>query len=56
MYEQLPEKYKGTIRNYPDITHNVSSQFEVPGWDEAFAYTLGRESYNARPYAFPADP
>lgn len=52
MYQKLPEKYKNTIRNYPDITHNISSQFEVPDWDEAFAYTLGRESYNARPYAF----
>lgn len=52
MYAQLPERYQKTIRNYPDITHNVSSQFEVPGWDEAFAYTLGRESYNARPCAF----
>lgn len=52
MYAQLPERYQKTIRNYPDVTHNVSSQFEVPGWDEAFAYTLGRESYNARPHAF----
>lgn len=52
MYQKLPEKYKRTIRNYPDITHNIGSQFEVPDWDEAFAYTLGRESYNARPYAF----
>lgn len=52
MYEKLPGKYKDTIRNYPDITHNIGSQFEVPDWDEAFAYTLGREAYNARPYAF----
>lgn len=52
MYDKLPERYKGTIRSYPDVTHNISSQFEVPDWDEAFAYTLGRESYNTRPYAF----
>lgn len=52
MYERLPFKYKERIKNYPDITHNVNSQFEVPDWDEAFSYTLGRESYNARPYAF----
>ncbi|MDO5424397.1 MAG: hypothetical protein Q4F41_11775 [Eubacteriales bacterium] len=54
MYEKVPEKYRRTIRHYPDITHNIGSQFEVPDWDEAFSYTLGRESYNARPFALEA--
>lgn len=58
MYETLPEfqarvpeKYKMRIRHYPDITHNSSSQFEVPGWDLPFQLFNGRESYNARPRA-----
>ncbi|MEO9004331.1 MAG: hypothetical protein ABI288_06325 [Ginsengibacter sp.] len=39
------------IRRYPDITHNLSSQYPVPKWDQAYAMTLGRESYNPRPEA-----
>lgn len=39
------------IRRYPDITHNLSSQYPVPKWDLAYAMTLGRESYNPRPVA-----
>jgi hypothetical protein len=38
------------IRNYPDITHNYSSQYPVPQWDLPFAMTLGRESITPRPY------
>lgn len=38
------------IRNYPDITHNYSSQYPVPHWDLAWAMTLGRESINPRPH------
>ena len=48
---RLPEKYRSRIRHYPDITHNSSSQFEVPDWDIPFALLNGRESYNARPRA-----
>lgn len=51
MYEKLPDLYKNRIRHYPDISHNINSQFEIPDWDKAFSCTLGRESYNARPYA-----
>ncbi len=49
--EAIPAKYKSRIRHYPDITHNSSSQFEMPGWDLPFALLNGRESYNARPAA-----
>ena len=51
MQDRLPEKYKHRIRHYPDITHNSSSQFELPEWDIPFALTLGREGNNARPAA-----
>lgn len=51
MYEKLPNLYKNRIRHYPDISHNINSQFEIPDWDRAFSCTSGRESYNARPYA-----
>ncbi|WP_192877991.1 MULTISPECIES: alpha-glucuronidase family glycosyl hydrolase [Arenibacter] len=37
------------IRRYPDITHNLSSQYPIPNWDLAYAITLGRESINPRP-------
>ena len=37
------------IRRYPDITHNLSSQYPIPEWDLAMAMTLGRESINPRP-------
>lgn len=37
------------IRRYPDITHNLLSQYPVPEWDLSFAITLDRESYNPRP-------
>lgn len=50
-HDAVPAKYKERIRHYPDITHNSSSQFEVPGWDLPFALLNGRESYNARPKA-----
>jgi hypothetical protein len=38
------------IRLYPDITHSLSCQYPVPGWDLAFAMTLGRECINPRPF------
>lgn len=47
--ERTPAQYP--IRRYPDITHNVRCQYPVPDWDPAFAHTLGRESFNARPKA-----
>lgn len=43
----VPDQYP--IRNYPDITHTLSSQFPVPNWDPAFALTIGREPINPRP-------
>ena len=38
-----------SIRNYPDITHSLGSQYPVPYWDPAFIRTLGRECINPRP-------
>ncbi len=43
----VPARYP--IRNYPDITHTLSSQFPVPDWDVAYALTIGREPVNPRP-------
>ncbi len=51
MHDKLPEKYKSRIRHYPDITHNMSAQFEVGEWDFAFAMSQGREGYTSRPRA-----
>ncbi len=45
--ERVPNRYP--IRNYPDITHTLSSQFPVPEWDAALALTIGREPVNPRP-------
>lgn len=45
--EWLPEQY--AIRRYPDITHNLRSQFPVPHWDGYMAQALGREGINPRP-------
>jgi hypothetical protein len=45
--ERLSKQYK--LRLYPDLTHNVRCQYEVPLWDQAFALTLGREAVNPRP-------
>lgn len=44
---RLPKQYR--LRSYPDITHNKISQYQVPGWDQAYALTLGREAINPRP-------
>ena len=44
---RLPEQYP--IRAYPDITHNMRSQFPVPWWDPALYHTNGREGSNPRP-------
>jgi hypothetical protein len=37
------------LRLYPDLTHNIRSQFEVVDWDQAYSLTLGREAVNPRP-------
>ena len=44
---RVPEQYP--IRRYCDIGHCLRSQYPVPGWDRAFAQTLGREPYAPRP-------
>ncbi|HSB94195.1 MAG TPA: hypothetical protein VLC28_13820, partial [Flavitalea sp.] len=49
---QIPASYK--IRHYPDLTHNVRCEFEIPWWDPAFNLTLGREAVNPRPYHYAA--
>ncbi len=48
----LPAQYK--LRYYPDLTHNVRSDFPVPWWDPFFDLTLGRESVNPRPLHYSA--
>ncbi|MCQ2479497.1 MAG: hypothetical protein MJ120_02560, partial [Clostridia bacterium] len=49
--ECVPQKYP--IRFYPDVTHNVRSEypvhFEENDWSNVFASTLSRESINPRP-------
>jgi hypothetical protein len=47
---RLPKQYK--LRLYPDVTHNKICQYQVPGWDQALALTLGREAINPRPAEF----
>lgn len=44
---RLPKNYK--LRWYPDITHTVRCQYEVPWFDPALGMTLGREPVNPRP-------
>lgn len=48
----LPARYK--LRHYPDLTHNVRCEFEIPWWDPSFSLTLGREAINPRPYHYSA--
>ncbi len=48
----LPSQYQ--LRYYPDLTHNVRSDFPVPWWDPYFNFTLGRESVNPRPMFYSA--
>jgi hypothetical protein len=49
---RLPRRYP--LRDYPDITHTVRSQYSVPWWDPAFNLTLGREPINPRPVFYAA--
>ena len=44
---RLPGKYK--LRDYPDITHTVRSQYPTPWLDPAIAFTSGREGTNPEP-------
>ncbi len=46
----LPKQYP--IRRYPDITHCLDAQYQVPDWDPAFHVTLYREPINPRPRAY----
>lgn len=48
----LPPQYQ--LRYYPDLTHNVRSDFPVAWWDPFFDFTLGRESVNPRPMYYSA--
>jgi hypothetical protein len=50
--EHLRKQYP--VLDYPDITHNKLSQYEVPEWDPAYARTLGREAVNPRPAEYAA--
>ncbi len=43
----VPARYP--IRHYPDITHSRQSQYPVPDWDAAYAFTEAREVINPRP-------
>jgi len=45
--QRLAKQYG--LRLYPDLTHNIRSQFEVVDWDQAYSLTLGREAVNPRP-------
>ena len=49
---RLSRKYR--LRDYPDITHTVRSQYPVAWWDPAFNFTLGREPINPRPVFYAA--
>jgi hypothetical protein len=49
---RIPARYP--IRNYPDITHTIHSEYPVPGWDIAYAVTEARESINPRPMDYAA--
>jgi len=48
--QELPKQYP--IRRYPDITHCLDSQYQVPDWDPAFQVTLYREPINPRPIGY----
>jgi hypothetical protein len=45
--QRTPKQYK--LRWYPDITHIVRCQYEIPWLDPAWGVTLGREPVNPRP-------
>ena len=39
--KRVPTRYP--VRNYPDITHSINSQYSVPDWDLAYMVTEARE-------------
>lgn len=47
MRKHLPKQYQ--LRDYPDITHTVRSQYATQWIDPAFAFTSGREGTNPEP-------
>jgi len=47
MRSHLPKQY--LLRDYPDITHTVRSQYPTCWIDPAFAFTSGREGSNPEP-------
>jgi len=47
MRKRLPARYG--LRDYPDITHTVRSQYATQWIDPAFAFTSGREGTNPEP-------
>ncbi len=50
--QRTPKQYK--LRWYPDITHIVRCQYEIPWLDPAWGVTLGREPVNPRPVDYAA--
>ena len=46
MRARLDRRYQ--VRDYPDVTHTVRSQYPVPWWDPALNLTFGREPINPR--------
>ena len=51
MVDKLPPVYRGRIRHYPDVTHDMGCQFALPNRDPAFAIVEGRECCDPRPRA-----
>lgn len=51
MASKLPPVYRGRIRHYPDITHEMGCQFALPHRDPAFGIIQGRECCDPRPRA-----
>lgn len=47
MRARIPARYP--LRDYPDITHTVRSQYATKWIDPAFAFTSGREGTNPEP-------
>jgi len=45
--QAVPKRYP--IRQYPDETHSVRSQYPIPNWDEVWAQTFERQPIMPRP-------
>ncbi|MBZ5857602.1 beta-N-acetylhexosaminidase family protein [Flavihumibacter profundi] len=48
----IPASYQ--VRYYPDLTHNIRCDWQVPYWDPVFSFTEGRECVNPRPVHYTA--